>query len=119
MMYQKHMRKILCQALEAQGKDNQKNWLSLCVFIFEKLLKDGNVVHRWQIFFRLSAGKRGNMYYDIKESGKRIKELRKKAGMTQEGLANRLNISTVAISNMERGVNGVCEGDDGVGKIML
>lgn len=47
------------------------------------------------------------MYYDIKESGKRIKELRKKAGMTQEGLANRLNISTVAISNMERGVNGV------------
>lgn len=47
------------------------------------------------------------MYYDIKESGKRIKELRKKAGMTQEGLANRLNMSTVAISNMERGVNGV------------
>lgn len=26
------------------------------------------------------------MYYDIKESGKRIKELRKKAGMTQEAL---------------------------------
>ena len=47
------------------------------------------------------------MYYDIKESGKRIKELRKKAGMTQESLANRLNMSTVAISNMERGVNGV------------
>ena len=47
------------------------------------------------------------MYYDIKESGKRIKELRKKARMTQEGLANRLNMSTVAISNMERGVNGV------------
>lgn len=59
------------------------------------------------------------MYYDIKESGKRIKELRKKAGMTQEGLANRLNMSTVAVSNMERGVNGVCEGDDGIGKIML
>ena len=47
------------------------------------------------------------MYYDIKESGKRIKELGKKAGITQEELANKLNISTVAISNMERGVNGV------------
>ena len=30
--YLKHLRKILCQALETQGKDNQKNWLSLCVF---------------------------------------------------------------------------------------
>ena len=106
-MYLKHMRKILCQALETQGKDNQKNWLSLCVFLFVEIFKDRNVVHRWQIFFRLLAGKRGNMYYDIKESGKRIKELRKKAGITQEELANKLNISTVAISNMERGVNGV------------
>ena len=61
----------------------------------------------WLIFFRLSAGKRGNMYYDIKESGKRIKELRRKAGITQEELASKLNMSTVAISNMERGVNGV------------
>lgn len=47
------------------------------------------------------------MYYDIKESGKRIKELRRKAGITQEELASKLNVSTVAISNMERGVNGV------------
>ena len=36
-----------------------------------------------------------------------IRRYRKEAGMTQEGLANRLNMSTVAISNMERGVNGV------------
>ena len=102
-MYLKHMRKILCHALETQGKDNQKNWLSLCVFLFIRII----MKTWWLIFFRLSAGKRGNMYYDIKESGKRIKELRKKAGITQEELASKLNISTVAISNMERGVNGV------------
>ena len=34
------------------------------------------------------------MYYDIKESGKRIKELRRKAGMTQEELASKINMST-------------------------
>ena len=71
-----------------------------------RILKDGNVVHRWQIFFRLSAGKRGNMYYDIKESGKRIKELRRKEGMTQEVLAEKVGLSTEMVSRMERGVAG-------------
>lgn len=46
------------------------------------------------------------MYYDIKESGKRIKELRKKAGMTQEGLAEKIGLSTEMVSRMERGVAG-------------
>ena len=32
------------------------------------------------------------MYYDIVESGKRIKEMRKKAGMTQAELAEKLGI---------------------------
>ena len=33
------------------------------------------------------------MYYDQKESGKRIAALRKEKGMTQEQLAEKLNIS--------------------------
>ena len=34
------------------------------------------------------------MYYDQKESGKRIAALRKEKGLTQEQLAEKLNIST-------------------------
>ena len=46
------------------------------------------------------------MYYDIIESGKRIKEMRKKMGMTQEQLAEKLNVSVNTIGNIERGSNG-------------
>ena len=46
------------------------------------------------------------MYYDIKESGMRIKEMRKKAGLTQEKLAEKMNLSTNMISKMEQGVSG-------------
>lgn len=47
------------------------------------------------------------MYYDPKESGKRIAAFRKERGMTQEQLAEMLNISDSMISKIERGAKGV------------
>ena len=38
--------------------------------------------------------------------GKRLKFLRKKAGLTQIGLADAVGISVESISNMERGIFG-------------
>lgn len=46
------------------------------------------------------------MYYDVKESGMRIKELRIKAGMTQEELSEKLDITKNAYQKIERGANG-------------
>lgn len=37
------------------------------------------------------------MYYDIVESGKRIKKMRKKAGMTQEELADAIGMTREAL----------------------
>lgn len=53
------------------------------------------------------SGKGVIMYYDIVESGKRIKEMRKKAGFTQAQLAEKLGISADGMSSIERGKNGV------------
>ena len=47
------------------------------------------------------------MYYDLKESGLRIKKLRKKNELTQEQLANKLNISTSNLGKLERGLQGL------------
>lgn len=47
------------------------------------------------------------MYYNIIESGKRIKDLRKKAGMTQQELADKVGVSVNQISQVERGVRGL------------
>lgn len=46
------------------------------------------------------------MYYDLTASGKRIKELRKNAGMTQEQLAEAVGISVEMMGKLERGVSG-------------
>lgn len=46
------------------------------------------------------------MYYDIVESGKRIKELRQKEGMTQDSLSEKLGITKNAYQKIERGANG-------------
>lgn len=47
------------------------------------------------------------MYYDLNESGKRIAELRKQRGLTQEQLANELNIGANHLSKIERGLKGL------------
>ena len=55
----------------------------------------------------MALRKESIMYYDIVESGKRIKEMRKKAGFTQAQLAENLGISADGMSSIERGKNGV------------
>lgn len=47
------------------------------------------------------------MYYDSKESGKRIQTMRNSMGLTQEQLAERLNIATSTLGNIERGSKGI------------
>ena len=46
------------------------------------------------------------MYYDPKESGQRIQELRRKHGITQEELAEKLNISYSMMAKIEIGYKG-------------
>ncbi len=46
------------------------------------------------------------MNYDTLEIGKRIRELRRKKGLTQEQLAEQLNISTVHLAKVETGKRG-------------
>lgn len=45
------------------------------------------------------------MYYDVKESRKRIKELRKKKGYTQESFASEIGISHRTYSGIESGAH--------------
>lgn len=47
------------------------------------------------------------MYYNQKESGKRIAKLRKERGLTQDQLAEKLNISTSKLGKLERGLQGL------------
>lgn len=47
------------------------------------------------------------MHYNTKESGKRIQNLRKEAGLTQEQLAEVVNISISALGKIERGIQGI------------
>jgi len=46
------------------------------------------------------------MYYNIKESGKRIKNLRKNKGFTQETFADVVGLSYRSIADIERGYRG-------------
>ena len=43
--------------------------------------------------------------YEVKKMGKRIAELRGSLGITQQELADRLHVTSQAISNWERGVS--------------
>jgi len=45
-------------------------------------------------------------YYNTKESGNRIKELRRRKGITQETLAERLGISREFLGRVENGKSG-------------
>ena len=47
------------------------------------------------------------MYYDLVESGKRIKALRKKNGLTQETLAEQLGIAVNTVARIEIGNRGI------------
>lgn len=47
------------------------------------------------------------MYYDPKECGKRIKELRVLHQLTQEQLSEKLNISTSMMSKLEQGTKSL------------
>ncbi len=46
------------------------------------------------------------MYYDIKEIGLRIQQLRKESGLTQEQFASRLSVSYSLVTKIERGIKG-------------
>lgn len=46
------------------------------------------------------------MYYNVVETGKRIRELRKPQKLTQEQLAEKLNIYVDHLGKIERGVSG-------------
>ena len=46
------------------------------------------------------------MIYDMEASGRRLKELRKQAGKTQEQIAEDLNLAVETISRIERGKRG-------------
>ena len=46
------------------------------------------------------------MYYDIKESGERIRQLRIHSGYTQEKIAQELNIDRSLLSYVESGKKG-------------
>ena len=47
-----------------------------------------------------------NNYYDVQESGKRLRDLRMKEGMTQDELSEKLGITKNAYQKIERGANG-------------
>ena len=46
------------------------------------------------------------MFYDIKRSGKHIRQLRKQCGYTQEALAKKLGIDRSLLSHIETGTRG-------------
>ncbi len=46
------------------------------------------------------------MYYNVKESGARIRLLREKAGISRHALAEGIGISADALRKIERGTNG-------------
>lgn len=54
----------------------------------------------------IGAGKEWNVYYDIVESGKRIRSLREKLDMTRQELAEKIGLSVQALKKIELGMNG-------------
>ena len=46
------------------------------------------------------------MYFNQSAFGKRVKEARKERGLSQAGMAERLNISTNHYGHMEQGIKG-------------
>jgi len=46
------------------------------------------------------------VYYDTKQSGERIREMRRKRGYTQEEMAEILGVSVDTVQRVERGASG-------------
>ena len=70
--------------------------------VFQTFLHEKNQRFSPVLFLCRQGG--NGMNYDMKESGKRIAELRKEKGLTQEQLAEKLNISTSNLGKLERGL---------------
>ena len=64
-----------------------------------------NSVLSW-IAIAVGSGKGAEMKYDLLKTGKRIAEIRKENGLTQEKFAEELNVSTIHISKVEQGKGG-------------
>ena len=60
----------------------------------------------WKSFPGRRLGKDETMYFDQAAFGKRLKDLRNIKGMTQEELAEKLNISREHLGRLERGKYG-------------
>ncbi len=54
----------------------------------------------------IGAGKEWNVYYDIVESGKRIRNLRERLDMTRQEIADEIGLSVQALKKIELGMNG-------------
>ena len=55
----------------------------------------------------MGVGKEQNIMYNIEESAKRLKELRRNKKVTQEQVANDLQISVDTVRKNEQGVRGL------------
>lgn len=55
----------------------------------------------------MGVGKEQNIMYNIEESAKRLKELRRNKKVTQEQVANDLKISVDTVRKNEQGVRGL------------
>lgn len=58
-------------------------------------------------FLKISRNGGETMYYDQKKCGKRIQNMRNSIGLTQDQLAEKLNIATSTLGNIERGSKGI------------
>lgn len=59
-----------------------------------------------EVLSRQTLGKGQDMYFDQEAFGKRLKELRNIKGMTQEELAEKVNITREHLGRLERGKYG-------------
>ena len=59
------------------------------------------------LLVRFQGGKEKYMYYDIKESGKRLSELRKMKRLTQQQVADELGIDVDTVRKNEQGRRGL------------
>ena len=65
-----------------------------------------------------AGGKENSMYFDANDFAARLQTLRKAQGMTQEELAEALNISLEHLSKMERGKRNRLSTDCGYGLLL-